>query len=450
VQTTHLLGIAVTTKGHARLGSTRCRKLGRGNTETIAVSEEKNTLALTLSTLRRLDPLAPPGAVVHGLEESNGAILDVAAVVLTHDGLDSLSSLVGVVEGDGRDVVVEDVGLDDTVEKVTADEAKLAVDGGSGSASKGPGVGVVVRERRVGVLEEGDGDKPVVDPKVGKEVPDEEVLEAEVLVDEVESSAGQGETKIRQEDQLLVLALVQRAGGVEVVDTTEKTVTLTLTLALGLLVMVGVTGDVGDDVKRPAEELLQDHVGSGSDGGLLHQLGELVNSVTDSASVDLTGLGKEDHVALHVTSGLVVLAVRDLPREVRDEKSRVENPANGVVEGLGGREGLVTTLVCNNPKTGTEQALEDGVEGPETSSNGGGGNVLGSNKVVSKSESGSEADNVAGNVVETGGSGALEAVSRDSITDLLDGVVGDLELVAVGIDQRTVLALHDLTVDRAH
>jgi len=450
VQINHLLGIAVTTKGHARLGSTRCGKLGRGNTETVAVSEEKNTLALTLSTLRGLDPLAPSGAVVHGLEESNGAVLDVAAVVLAHDGLDSLSGLVGMVEGDGRDVVVKDVGLDDTVEKVTANEAKLAVDGGSGSASEGPGVGVVVRERGVGVLEEGDGDEPVVDPEVGNKVPDKEVLEAEVLVDEVESSAGQDEAEIRQKDQLLILALVQRTGGHEVVDTTEKTVTLTLTLALGLLVVVGVAGDVGNDVKRPAEELLQDHVGSGSDGGLLHQLGELVDGVTDSASVDLTRLGKEDHIALHVTGGLVVLAVRDLPREVGDEKSRVENPTDGVVKGLGGREGLVTTLVGNDPQTGAEQALEDGVEGPKTSSNGSRGNVLGSNKVVCEGESGSEADNVAGNVVETGSSRALETVSRDSITDLLDGVVGNLELVAIGVDQRTVLALHDLTVDRAH
>jgi len=313
VQSNHLLGIAVTTEGHARLGSTRCRELGGGDTETVAVSEEENTLALTLSTLRRLNPLAPSGTVVNGLHESHGTVLDVAAVVLTHDGLDGLSSLISVVEGDGRDVVVEDVGLDDAVEEVATDEAKLAVDGGSGSTSEGPGVGIVVGERGVGVLEEGDGNEPVVDPEVRKKVPDEEVLEAEVLVDEVKGSAGQSETDIRQEDQLLVLALVKRAGGVEVVDTAEEAVALALTLALGLLVVVGVAGDVGDDVQRPAEELLKDHVGSGSDGGLLHQLRELVDGVADSASVNLTGLGKEDHVALHVASSLVVLAVGDLP-----------------------------------------------------------------------------------------------------------------------------------------
>jgi hypothetical protein len=63
-----------------------------------------------------------------------------------------------VVEGDGRDVVVQDVRLDDAVHQVAADEAELAVDGGRGAAGEGPGVTGVVRERGVGVLEEGDGD----------------------------------------------------------------------------------------------------------------------------------------------------------------------------------------------------------------------------------------------------------------------------------------------------
>ena len=292
-----------------RLGS----KLGRGDTKTVAVSEEENTLALTLGTLRGLDPLAPSGAAVHSLEETNRAVLDIAAVVVAHDGLDGLSSLVSVVERNGRDVVVEDVGLDDTVEKVATNEAELAVNGGSGSTSEGPGVGIVVRKRGVGVLEEGDGNEPVVDPEVRKKVPNEEVLEAELLVDEVESSAGKSKTDVGEEDQLLVLALIQRAGGVEVVDTAEPAVTLALTLTLGLLVVVDVTSNVGDEVQRPAEELLEDHVGGSSDRGLLHQLGELVDSVANSASVNLTGLGEEDHVTLHVASGLVVLAVGDLP-----------------------------------------------------------------------------------------------------------------------------------------
>lgn len=51
--------------------------------------------------------------------------------------------------------------------------------------------------------------KPVVDPEVWEDVPDQEVLEAEVLVDEEESGGGDGETDVTQDDELLVLLLVQ-------------------------------------------------------------------------------------------------------------------------------------------------------------------------------------------------------------------------------------------------
>lgn len=115
-------------------------------------------LAGALSIRAGLDPLAHAGGLVHGLDEADGAIGDVGAVVATHNGLDGLGSLVGVVEGDGADVVVQDVGLDDAVQQVTADEAELAVDGCGGALDKAPLLAGVVGQRRVGVLEEGDGD----------------------------------------------------------------------------------------------------------------------------------------------------------------------------------------------------------------------------------------------------------------------------------------------------
>jgi hypothetical protein len=49
------------------------------------------------------------------------------------------------------------MGLNDTVEKSTADETKFTIDRGSSSASVCPGVCVVVRESGVSVLEVGDG-----------------------------------------------------------------------------------------------------------------------------------------------------------------------------------------------------------------------------------------------------------------------------------------------------
>ncbi len=63
-----------------------------------------------------------------------------------------------MVEGNSADVVVKNMGLDDTVEKLTADEAKLAIDRCSGTTNIVPASSSVVRKSRVSVLEEGDSD----------------------------------------------------------------------------------------------------------------------------------------------------------------------------------------------------------------------------------------------------------------------------------------------------
>lgn len=126
------------------------------------------------------------------------------------------------------------------------------------------------------------------------------------------------------------------------------------------------------------------------------------------------------------------------------------DPANRVVKGLGGRESLVTTLVCENPKTGTKQTLEDSVECPETSSDRCRGDVLGRYKCVEDVESGSKRHNVASNVVETSCGGPFEAVGGDSITDLLDSVVWNVELVAIGVEENTPLVLQWCVIGRVH
>lgn len=78
--------------------------------------------------------------------------------MLAHDRLDGLGGFVGVVEGNSADVVVEDVGLNDAVEELAADETEFAVNGCGGAAGEVPGLASIVGEGRVGVLEEGDGD----------------------------------------------------------------------------------------------------------------------------------------------------------------------------------------------------------------------------------------------------------------------------------------------------
>ena len=77
--------------------------------------------------------------------------------MLAHDGLDGVAGLAGIVKRNRRNVVVQDVGLDDVVENVLANEAKLAVNGCGGTTGEVPGVRLVVGKGGVGVLKEGDG-----------------------------------------------------------------------------------------------------------------------------------------------------------------------------------------------------------------------------------------------------------------------------------------------------
>lgn len=281
----------------------------------------------------------------------------------------------------------------------------------------------------------------MVHPQVGNTVPDEQVQPAVVAADVVQDGAGEEQTQVTQDNELGILGLVQRAGGVEVVDTATPAVVLALATALVLLGVVVVASDVVHQVHGPAEELLGQKVAGGQDGGLLAQLTELVQGLADAAGVLLTGLGDEDHVAGDVTGGLVVLAVGNLPGEVGNEQERVADPADGVIQDLGGGEGLVTALVGQNPHTGTDKTLHNGVQGPEGHTGREEGNGLGGHVVVEDVEDGAEESHVPEDIVQTGSGGAVEAVGRDSITDLLDRVVRNLELVAIGIEHLATLLL---------
>lgn len=75
-----------------------------------------------------------------------------------HDALDGVASLVGVVERDGADIVMENVGFNDSVQKLATNKTKFPIDGRCGASCVGPGLGGVVGQGRVGVLKEGNGD----------------------------------------------------------------------------------------------------------------------------------------------------------------------------------------------------------------------------------------------------------------------------------------------------
>lgn len=67
----------------------------------------------------------------------------------------------------------------------------------------------------------------------------------------------------------------------------------------------------------------------------------------------------------------------------------MEDPADNVVVQLGGGEGLVAALVSQDPETGAEETLHDGVQAPEDEAERVRGDVLGCDKVVEEVECGS-------------------------------------------------------------
>jgi hypothetical protein len=127
------------------------------NPYTVAISEEQHTSFFTLGPLVRLHPLADTHACPHALQEAETAIYGIAPIVLSHDRLDRLGGLIGVVEWNRANIVVKNMGFNDAVKESSTDEAKFSIDCCSSSAGVGPGCWCVVRQCGIGVLEEGDG-----------------------------------------------------------------------------------------------------------------------------------------------------------------------------------------------------------------------------------------------------------------------------------------------------
>lgn len=101
--------------------------------------------------------MAHPPTCPETLEEAHGTAAGIRSIMATHDWLDCLGSFIGVVEWDRGDVMVKDVGFDNTVHQSATDEAKLAVNGGSRASGVAPRLSGVMRKRGIGVLEERDG-----------------------------------------------------------------------------------------------------------------------------------------------------------------------------------------------------------------------------------------------------------------------------------------------------
>ena len=193
------------------------------------------------------------------------------------------------------------------------------------------------------------------------------------------------------------------------VDAIGVAILLALAAALGLALVVVVARHVAEEVHGLAKQLLGDGVEDAGDGRFHGQLVQLMGQAADAAGELVACLGHEHYAALQVARGLVMPAVRDLPREVGDQEGEVANEAGSIVEHLGGREGLLAALVGQEPQAGPEEALDHGVHGPEGSAGGHPGDVLGGDEVIEEGKGETQAGDVAGDVGQTAHAGALEA-----------------------------------------
>lgn len=309
------------------------------------------------------------------------------------------------------------MGLDNVVENVLSNKTELSVNSGSSTSGEVPLVSLVMGHGWVRVLQESDKHKPVVDTNVWDDPVDQDVESTIVLVPSVQDEKLSQDTNVRKNNVPVLVLLENGRSWVEMVHSP--------TSWCGLL-----TSDVGEKVHDPSKQLLSNQTVQGDNWRVRSNfLEDVSTSVLDE---NISSLRNEYHVSVHVASSLVVLRVRELPGEVRNEPERVQNPTNGVVNQTGVREGLVTTLVGQNPQTSTKKTLDNGVCGPSCESQVGvwqRRNVSVCN--ISNSEHGGH---VLENVPERLSKTALIAVCWNGRQDVLDGVIRGLKLVTVGVD----------------
>lgn len=277
--------------------------------------------------------------------------------------------------------------------------------------------------------------EPVINPEIGNEVPHKHVRPSKPLAQSKEDTANDEKTNIGQDDQFGIFLLIQRAGRVEVVDAPSHAVGLAFAPTLALPLMVVVSCHIADQISRPAAKLLVNQVQDCRDRCLLGQFRHLIEQIAKPGCKNFSRLGHKHHVSFHVAGAFVMLAVGDLPGEVGDQKGRVANPTDGVIQRLARRKGLMTALVCKNPDAGSKKALDESVECPECSPCGHRRHVFGGDELVSEVKGNGQRNDVASNITQSSDSRSLKAMLWNSFMDVTDSVVGKGERVPERVDQ---------------
>lgn len=114
------------------------------------------------------------------------------------------------------------------------------------------------------------------------------------------------------------------------------------------------------------------------------------------------------------------------------------DPTSCVVENFGWRKRLVTTFVCQNPKTSCEQSLDDTIDEPKRSSDWSIWDIFWGKESVEQIECCGETCDIPCNICKTFQSRTLETMLGNCISNIVDCVVWDLKLVAICVGKGSV------------
>ena len=208
--------------------------------------------------------------------------------------------------------------------------------------------------------------QPVVDPEVGDDVSHREHKCAVLHANRRQNECSGEETDVAQYDQVAVFLIIDWALWVEVVDSTAKSIPLPNTASVGGVFVVVVAGDVCANVHDPAHHLLSEQGHCGHYWGLLPNLGHFVYQPADLGCILVPSCWYKHLVPFKMACRLVMLAVRDLPREIRDTECGMQNETNSVVQRFRFGKCLVTTFMSNDPHARHDETLNDGEDSPES------------------------------------------------------------------------------------
>ncbi|CAG8960711.1 hypothetical protein HYFRA_00013481 [Hymenoscyphus fraxineus] len=374
--------------------------------------------------------------------------LEIRLVVWTHDLFDIFGGLTCVVEWDGGDEVVADVCANDIVEEVGIDEAKVTINGGSGSTGEGPGLVVVVGHATIGVLEEGDCNymiwlvffhglsldrkedvltNPVVHPQPWDSPAHDHVEMSKGLASNDQSSNHDSNGDIRQDNQWQLVLLVE--------DTVFAKVEMRDLHATGSI--ISLSSNVHQEIRRPTEQLMDDIVPQSSHWRILGQFCELDQVCLCILSKFVleplcSCVWHECSILLHISRSLVVLRVRESPGMERNQEEGVHDQSHGIIQHLVSAKGTVSTFMCQNPDTCKDATSRKSICRPSSETE----VCRGKHWDVGEGDvaEGSPIEKVAHDVGHGADDGGLEAMAGNGIVDFLHGEVWQFKDFAMEIN----------------